>query len=81
MSINFDHLKPRYSFNKVCEILEIHQTTLRRWMKEGVPLADGRKIPMRYVPLGPRKIVFERDEIERIYREMREATIEGEEVA
>jgi len=77
--MTFDHLKPRYSFSKVCEIFEIHESTLRRWMKEGVPLADGRKTLMQFIPLGPRKTVFEKDEIERVYREMREAS--GEEGA
>lgn len=73
----FDHVKPRYSSRKVCEIFEISPRTLRRWLNEGVPLRDGRKLTLHSIPLGPRKTVFEKEEVERVYRELREVGQEG----
>ena len=70
---NFEHLKQRYSFNKVCEIFEVHETTLRRWMKDGVPLPNGENVRLPFIPLGPRKTVFEKEEVERVFQAMKAA--------
>jgi len=67
----YTHLKPRYSFRKVCKIFNIHEDTLRAWMRDGVRGADGRRIDIAFMKLGPRKVEFECDEIERVYAAMR----------
>jgi predicted site-specific integrase-resolvase len=58
-SAALDHLKPRYSETRVCRIFNISHTTLKRWITEGLIAA---------VKIGPRKLEFEVDEVERRYR-------------
>jgi hypothetical protein len=72
----FGHLKPRYNFRKVCRIFNVHEDTLKAWLRDGVPLANGKRIRLRYVPLGPKKKEFECDEVERVYQEMCASTVE-----
>ena len=69
------HLKPRYSKRKVCRIFNVHRDTLDAWIRDGVPLANGRRTRLRYVPLGRRK-EFECDEVERVYQELCASTVE-----
>lgn len=70
----FDHLKPRYSFNRVCNIFGVHENTLRNWLLEGVPAAEGRKIKLHCIRIGVRKTEFEQDEVERVYLAMKAAS-------
>jgi DNA-binding transcriptional MerR regulator len=56
------HLKPRYSESRVLKIFNISKSTLRRWEREGL---------ITPVRLGPRKVEFEVDEVERRYRQCR----------
>lgn len=72
------HLKLRYSFLKVCEIFEVHPDTLRRWMRDGVPLSNGERVRIHFIPLGPRRTVFERDEVERVYQLLRASSINAD---
>jgi hypothetical protein len=67
----FEHLKPRYSIQKVCEIFDVDEVTLRRWLREGgVPLEDGRRIKLPFIPLGLRNKVFLKEEVERVFLEL-----------
>jgi transposase-like protein len=68
--ITFGHLKPRYSFHKVCRIFGVHPDTLNRWLREGVPLGNGRRTYLRYVQIGPRKKEFDCEEVERVFNEL-----------
>jgi predicted site-specific integrase-resolvase len=70
----FGHLKPRYSFNKVCRIFGVHADTLHRWLREGVPLGNGRRTHLRYIQLGPRKKEFDCEEVERVFTELSAST-------
>ncbi len=67
----FEHLKPRYSFNRVCSIFNVHPHTLRSWMASGVPGPNGHRIELGYIKLGARKTLFEQDEVERVYRALK----------
>jgi hypothetical protein len=74
-----EYLRERYSLKKVCEILDCDEVTLRRWLREGgVPLEDGRRIKISFIPLGVRNKVFLKEEIDRVWRELKAA---GEEMA
>lgn len=66
----YDHLKPRYSFDRVCRILNCSRDTLHDWCLNGVPGPGGQRIQLRWVPLG-RKIEFECEEVERLYQELK----------
>ncbi|MGN6185064.1 MAG: hypothetical protein ACTHQM_15590 [Thermoanaerobaculia bacterium] len=64
-----EHTKPRYSEAKTAKILSSTPKTLREWLREGgIPLPGGTRIPIVFVVLGMRKIEFEVDEVERVYR-------------
>lgn len=71
------HTKPRYTFNRVCMIFGIHRDTLYRWLRDGVPLANGQRIKMHFIPVGKIGKEFEVDEIERVYQAMRASSIEN----
>jgi transposase-like protein len=74
-----EYLRERYSLKKVCEILDCDEVTLRRWLREGgVPLEDGRRVKISFIPLGVRNKVFLKEEIDRVWRELKAA---GEEIA
>lgn len=46
-------------------------------MREGVRLANGRRTNLDFIWFGPRKTEFEKDEIERVYNEIRAASLEA----
>lgn len=75
---NYGHLKQRYTFRKVCRIFGITEQKLREWMREGVMLRNGERLRIHYIPIGPRKIEFECDEVERIYQALRSSSISEE---
>ena len=71
------HVKPRYPLHKVAELLEVDEVTFRLWLREGgIPLEDGRRIRINYVPLGVRNKVFLKEEVERVFRELEAAGVE-----
>lgn len=72
------HLQPRYNLRKVCRVFNIHRNTLNSWIKDGVPLANGRRTRLPYVPLGPRKKEFECEQVERVYQELCASAAEEE---
>jgi transposase-like protein len=74
------HLKLRYPFRRVCKIFGVHPDTLHRWLREGIPIGNGRKIRIHYVPLGPRRKEFEIEEVERVYQELRASSVEEADV-
>ena len=67
------HLKPRYSSRRVQRLFGIHEDTLRSWLRNGVPLLNGRRARLSFVPIGTRKTEFEVDEVERVYQMMKAA--------
>lgn len=78
-TVEHGHLKQRYSSRKVCRIFGIHEDTLNNWLREGVRLANGRRIRIHYIPIG-RKKEFEVEEIERVYQELRASSVEEADV-
>lgn len=72
-STRLQHEKPVYPSHKVCKILRCDETTLRRWIREGIPLPDGSRIRIRCIPLGLRNTVFEVEEVERVWLELKAA--------
>lgn len=72
------HLKPRYNLRRVLRIFNIHEDTLHAWLRDGVPLANGRRTRFRYVPIGPRKKEFEVAEVERVFQLMCASTVDHE---
>ncbi|HET7437501.1 MAG TPA: hypothetical protein VFN10_22545 [Thermoanaerobaculia bacterium] len=73
------HKKPRYSFQRACRELRVGEKKLREWMRYGVLLATGRREPIHYIPLGPRQVEFEVEELERIYQCLRTSSVEAAE--
>ena len=69
------HKQPRYKFPTVCRIFGVHEDTLRDWMKRGVPLRDGTRMRIAFLPLGLRKIEFEVAEVERVYQALRGSSL------
>lgn len=45
-------------------------------MKEGVPLPNGDRVNIAFIPLGPRKTVFAKDEVERVWQALQAAGAE-----
>ena len=74
------HLNERYDLSKVCKIFKKHPNTIRLWTRYGVCLPGGRRIRLRYIPLG-RPIQFEREEVESFYRQLWEAGMQQDEAA
>ena len=74
------HTKETYPERKVCELLgrerPLHKKTLRRYAREGIRLPDGRRIYPRPIPLGGGRYVYEVDEVERVWRELKAAGAE-----
>ena len=74
------HTKETYPERKVCQLLggekPLHKKTLRRYTREGIRLPDGRRIYPRPIPLGGGRYVYEVQEVERIWRELRAAGAE-----
>ncbi len=71
----YEHLRQRYSFAKVCKIFNCSSETLMEWIRHGVPLRDGRRVRLECIPLGARRIEFECDEIERVYKLLKSAGV------
>ncbi len=62
----YEHLKPRYDFRETCAIFGVHAKTLRVWMKRGVPLPNGERIRLPFVPLGMRNTILHQEDVDRI---------------
>lgn len=60
------HLKPRYVFEEARAIFGVHAKTLRAWMKRGVPLPNGQRVRLPYIPIGMRKTFFFQEDVHRI---------------
>jgi hypothetical protein len=72
-----EHTKARYSLRKVARIFNVAESTFKEWLRAGgVPLPDGTRIRMYFIPIG-RKIEFEVDEVERVYQLLREFSVSG----
>lgn len=66
------HTKMRYSLRKTARIFGCHDDTFRDWLREGgIPLPNGDRVVIEFVPLGVRKIEFEQEEVERVYQELK----------
>ncbi len=68
------------SLRKVCELFGVHEKTLRRWMKEGVPTPDGGRIRLRYIPVGARKTLFRKEEVQRVIEALETSANEEAEI-
>ena len=66
----YGFMKPRISIHKVCEILGVHEDTMRDYMRRGVLLPDGSRMPIYFIKK-PRRTEFECEEVERIYQALR----------